>query len=152
MFVMRIFYLFISLLFMSTVSSCCKKPEKLTRQEVLDIINRFDDGWRHKDAKIVDSVLSKQYLYFTQSGHTFDRASLVQTAASSVYQLQTMERQQYTIQLEGNTAVVNTVWKGKGSYHGQEFDDNQRCSITVIKNNGAVKILAEHCTPIKESL
>ncbi|MBI5371801.1 MAG: nuclear transport factor 2 family protein [Sphingobacteriales bacterium] len=149
---MRIFYLLSVLLILEAFSSCCKQPEKLTEQEVLDIINRFDEGWRHKNAKAVDSVLSKQYLYFTQSGHTFDRASLVQTASSSVYQLQTMERQQYAIQLEGNTAVVNTVWKGKGSYHGQVFDDNQRCSITVVKTSGEVKILAEHCTPIKESL
>jgi hypothetical protein len=60
-----------------------------------------------------------------------------------------MEREQLTIQLEGNAAVVNTIWKGKGLYHGEDFNDKQRCSITIVKHNGQVKILAEHCTPIK---
>jgi hypothetical protein len=129
----------------------CHQPSPLTEQEVHDVIKRFDEGWQNKNAKEVDSVLSKKYLYFTQSGHTFDRANLVQTAESSVYQLQTMEREQFTMQIEGNTAVVNTVWKGKGTYHGEKFDDNQRCSITVVKVNDEVKILAEHCTPIKSN-
>jgi hypothetical protein len=60
-----------------------------------------------------------------------------------------MEREAQTILLEGNTAVVNTVWTGKGSYHGQEFNDRQRCSVIIVKNNGQVRILSEHCTPIK---
>jgi len=135
-----IFYLF---------SSCKSKDEVLTEKEVFDIINKFDVGWRTKNSSIVDSVLSEQYLYFTQSGNTFNRVNLLATAGSEVYQLQTMEREQLTIQLEGNAAVVNTIWKGKGLYHGEDFNDKQRCSITIVKHNGQVKILAEHCTPIK---
>ena len=104
-----------------------------------------------KDAKLVDSVLSDKYVYFTQSGHTFDRASLVKTAGSNVYTLQNMERESYTVMLEGNTAVVNTTWQGKGVYHGQNFDDKQRCSITIVKHEGKVKILSEHCTPIRNT-
>ena len=142
-------FLFYVLILIS-VSSCKNKiPAPLTEQEVLNVIHRFDEGWKNKNAKEVDAVLSSQYLYFTQSGNTFDRANLVKTAESSEYQLQTMERENFTMQIEGNTAVVNTVWKGKGSYHGENFDDNQRCSITVVKVNNEVRILAEHCTPIK---
>lgn len=142
-------FLFYILLFVS-VSSCRNKvPDPLTKEEVVEVIRRFDEGWKNKNAKAVDAVLSAQYLYFTQSGNTFDRANLVKTAESSEYQLQTMERENFTMQIEGNTAVVNTVWKGKGSYHGENFDDNQRCSITVVKVNDEVRILAEHCTPIK---
>jgi len=115
----------------------------------MQIISKFDKGWETKDSAMVDAVLSPQYLYFTQSGNTFDRASLVATAASDVYTLQSMEREALTLLLEGNTAVVNTVWKGKGHYHGQPFDDRQRCSITIVKHDGKVRILSEHCTPIR---
>jgi len=144
---MRTLILFAFVIFLN---SCDKAPTPLTEQEVHDVIKRFDEGWQTKNAKEVDAVLSPKYLYFTQSGNTFDRANLVRTAESSVYQLQTMEREQFTMQIEGNTAVVNTVWKGKGSYHGENFDDKQRCSITVVKVNNEVRILAEHCTPIRE--
>lgn len=130
-------------------SNCKSKNELLTENEVYAVINKFDEGWKNKKAELVDSVLSEKYLYFTQSGHTFTRPNIIATAGSSVYELQNMERENLTMQIEGNAAVVNTIWKGKGYYHGEQFNDKQRCSITIVKHDGKVKILAEHCTPIK---
>lgn len=126
----------------------CLPEAVLTEAEVMRVIERFDAGWQNKDPKLVDSVLSEKYLYFTQSGNTFDRANLIATAGSQVYTLQNMKREEVTIQLDGNTAVVNTIWSGKGYYHGQAFNDRQRCSITIVKHRKQVRILAEHCTPI----
>ncbi len=128
--------------------SCSPEPV-LTEAEVMTVIERFDAGWQNKKPKLVDSVLSRNYTYFTQSGNTFDRNSLIATAGSQTYTLQTMQREEVTIHLDGNTAVVNTIWSGKGFYHGQEFNDRQRCSITIVKHKKQVRILAEHCTPIK---
>ena len=124
--------------------------ELLTEEEVMAVISKFDEGWKNKEEAIVDSVLSEHYVYFTQSGYTFDRAKLVATAGSDVYTLQNMERENFVVQIEGNTAVVSTIWKGEGFYHGEQFNDRQRCSVTIVKHNGVVKILAEHCTPIKK--
>ena len=137
------------LLFIAFALGCSKKEKQLTEQEVFAVINRFDEGWRNKNAELVDSVLSEKYLYFTQSGHIFTRSNIVTTAGSDIYELQTMERENLTMQIEGDAAVVNTIWKGKGYYHGEQFNDKQRCSITIVKHDGKVKILAEHCTPIK---
>jgi hypothetical protein len=128
--------------------SCSPEPV-LTEAEVMTVIERFDAGWQNKKPELVDSVLSRNYTYFTQSGNTFDRNSLIATAGSQTYTLQTMQREEVTIHLDGNTAVVNTIWSGKGFYHGQEFNDRQRCSITIVKHKKQVRILAEHCTPIK---
>ena len=124
--------------------------ELLTEEEVMAVIGKFDEGWKNKEEAIVDSVLSEHYVYFTQSGYTFNRAKLVATAGSDVYTLQNMERENFVVQIEGNTAVVSTIWKGEGYYHGEQFNDRQRCSVTIVKHNGEIKILAEHCTPIKK--
>lgn len=126
-----------------------RSTDLLTEKEVTAVMDKFDQGWKEKNATLVDSVLSPHYLYFTQSGKTFTRAALVATAGSSDYSLQTMERDNLNILLEGSVAVVNTIWKGKGVYHGETFDDRQRCSVTVVKLNGQVRILSEHCTPIR---
>ena len=142
----RIFAVF---LFISVLSACRVQDSVLTNDEVIAVITKFDEGWQTKKARIVDSVLSEKYVYYTQSGNVFDRASLVGTAGSDIYTLQTMERENLTVEIEGNTAVVNSVWKGKGIYHGEAFNDRQRCSITIVKHDGKVRILSEHCTPIK---
>jgi Domain of unknown function (DUF4440) len=131
------------------IGQACAQKETLTREEVVAAIQRFDIGWKGKNSKTVDSVLSASYVYYTQSGGVFDRKSVVQTAGSADYKLDTMQREQFEIKIEGNTAVVNTIWNAKGSYFETPFDDRQRCSITLIKKDGRVEILSEHCTLIK---
>jgi hypothetical protein len=151
---MRILFFIFSVFFfvgcVGTVSNKKNIEEVLTEEEVLAVINKFDEGWKNKNKAIVDSVLSEHYVYFTQSGYTFNREKLVATAGSDVYTLQNMERENFIVQLDGNAAVVNTIWKGEGYYHGEQFSDRQRCSVTIVKHKGKVKILAEHCTPIKK--
>lgn len=127
----------------------CKKQTKLTEEEVIYVIKQFDDGWRNKNFKKVDSVLSPVYIYFTQSGGSFSRDSLVQTAGSNTYLLQSMDRCEFVVALYENTAVVSTRWLGKGTYRGIPFDEDQRCSVTIIKKDDKVQILSEHCTPIR---
>ena len=134
------------------LTACCScKPTQapITEDEVIHVINKFDEGWRNKNLQSVDSVLSPAYVYFTQSGGTFSRDSVVATAGESSYQLESMSRSEFVVSLYDNTAVVSTRWKGKGIYRGTPFDEDQRCSIVVIKNNNKVEILSEHYTPIK---
>lgn len=140
-----------SILFLILLSftSCKKKQAPLTEAEVINVIKRFDDGWRNKNLKEVDSVLAPAYIYFTQSGGTFSRDGVVQTAGSSTYTLDSVNRSNIIVQLYENTAVVSTRWKGKGMYRGVPFDEDQRCSIIIVKKGDKVEILSEHCTPIK---
>ena len=139
-----------SIFFLGLISvfySC--KPPAITKEEVIEVINKFDNGWEHKNLHAVDSVLSPSYVYFTQSGSTFSRDSVVNTAGENTYTLRDMSRTEVLITVDGNTAIASTRWKGKGTYRGVPFDEDQRCSITFIKKNGKVEILSEHCTPIK---
>lgn len=132
-------------------SSCIKSTNRLTREEVITVIRCFDEGWQHKNLVLVDSVLAPSYVYFTQSGGVFSRANLVHTAGSPDYSLKRMERMEYDVTLYENTAVVSTRWQGEGMYKGIYFNEDQRCSLTIIKINDKVKILSEHCTPIRPS-
>lgn len=140
---------FLSLILIVFVFTSCLKNRVLTEEEVLTVINKFDSGWRNKNLQQVDSVLAPDYVYFTQSGGVFSREGVVQTAGSPAYTLQRMDRSDFTVQLYDNTAIVSTRWRGRGMYKEQPFDENQRCSITIVKLNGKVQILSEHCTPIK---
>jgi Domain of unknown function (DUF4440) len=135
-------------LFTAILISSCKQQD-ITEQEVMNAINKFDYGWEHKDLKTVDSVLSPKYIYFTQSGGTFSRDSVVTTAGENSYLLERVSRSEFVITTYGNTAVVSTRWKGKGIYRGTPFDEDQRCSVVLVKKDNKVEILSEHCTPVK---
>ena len=137
----------ILLLAITTICSCNK--QYITEAEVIAAIKKFDNGWQNKNLHAVDSVLAPAYIYFTQSGGTFSRDSVVATAGENSYILHDMSRTEFAITLYDNTAIVSTRWKGKGAYRGVPFNEDQRCSITLIKKDGRVEILSEHCTPIK---
>lgn len=143
---------YITAAFLVALTSCARKQSFLTEQEVIDVIKKFDDGWRNKNLTVVDSVLSPKYIYFTQSGGLFIRDSVVQTAGSPSYALEFMTRTGFDVELSENTAVVSTRWRGKGTYKGIPFDEDQRCSITVVKSNGKIQIFSEHCTPIRPAV
>jgi hypothetical protein len=143
--------IFVSLFIIISIFTSCSKKQVLTEKEVLDVIHSFDSGWVNKNLRQVDSVLAPGYIYFTQSGGVFSRDGVVQTAGSPAYTLDSMDRSDFMVELLGNTAIVSTRWRGRGKYHEQAFDENQRCSITVIKQNDKVQIFSEHCTPIKQA-
>ena len=135
-------------LLLVTVAYSCNKQD-ITEAEVINAIKKFDNGWENKNLHAVDSVLAPSYVYFTQSGGTFSRDSVVATAGENAYLLHDMSRTEFHVTLYGNTAIVSTRWKGKGIYRGVPFDEDQRCSIMLIKKDNKVEILSEHCTPIK---
>jgi hypothetical protein len=145
----------ILLLFTLLILATCKQkkavppPPALTKQEAIDAIVKFDDGWRTKDRAAVDSILGPSYIYFTQSGGLFNRDSVVATSGSPDYSLERMTRMEYQVELHGNTAIVATRWQGRGSYRGKTFNEDQRCSLTIIKTGIHIQIFSEHCTPIK---
>lgn len=118
------------------IGQSCNHKEILTKEKVIAAVQRFDNGWKLKNSKTVDSILSASYIYFTQSGGIFDRNNVVHTAGSTDYLLDFVQRQQFDIKIEENTAIVNTVWIGKGTYLNTPFNDSQRCSITLIKKKG----------------
>lgn len=131
----------------SVMSSCSQ--DDITEKEVIATIQKFDFGWEKKNLKTVDSVLAPAYIYFTQSGGTFSRDSVVATAGENSYLLDHVSRSEFVIATYGSTAVVSTRWKGKGIYRGTPFNEDQRCSIVLVKKNNKVEILSEHCTPVK---
>jgi hypothetical protein len=144
----------IVLIFSLALFSCKEQkklppPPPLTKQEVIDAIMKFDDGWRTKNKAAVDSMLGPSYIYFTQSGGLFTRDSVVATSGSPDYSLERMTRMEYQVELQGNTAIVATRWMGKGIYRGKPFNEDQRCSITLIKTGNRIQIYSEHCTPIR---
>lgn len=140
----------LGLLFLTWGMAGCKKNrDSLTEEEAIRVIERFDAGWNNKNFKLVDSVLAPEYVYYTQSGGLFSRDSLVQTAGSDSYLLSRSFRSAFQVKISGNVAVVSTRWEGVGVYRGVPFNEDQRCSITVVKKKGKVQIMSEHCTPIK---
>jgi hypothetical protein len=142
-------------IFLSFILVCCGSPnedgkgEPLTETEVRDFISKYDEIWTRRDTNQMKETMADGYIYFTSNGGTSDRARLIGWfTPADKYKVDTSSRSEITVYVTGNTAIASTRWTGNGSFAGEVFNDDQRCSMVIQKLNGVLWLLSEHCTQI----
>jgi len=117
-------------------------------EDISRIVERYDNAWNHKDTATIERILAPDYVYFSSKGQVTSRQSLIEELLSPNYKLASAERTELKVYLTLDTAVVSSRWKGYGTYDGQEFHDDQRCSIVLARGKQGWLVLSEHCTQI----
>ena len=121
----------------------------LSASEVLTVVREYDAAWLRKDAAVVASILADEFAYFSSTGGVRSREWLLEDLLGHPeYELDHAERGELDVILHGSTAVVSSRWRGVGSYAGEPVDDDQRCSVVVVRQATATRIIMEHCTQI----
>lgn len=67
-----------------------------------------------KEKRVVDSLYSGQYRYFTSVGGISSRARNLEILAADYYKLNTTNRMEIEINIDGNIAIVSSRWQGTG--------------------------------------
>ena len=119
-----------------------------TEKAVRAALDKYDNAWNRKDVKAVSGILDENYIYFSSEGNTTSRARSLEFLASPEYVLTFVERSEVSIFGSGRTMIVNSRWKGKGTYSGGTIDDDERCGLVFTKIQKDWKLLSEHCTQI----
>ena len=121
----------------------------LTEKEVRNFINDYDNMWAKRDTTALKEAMADNYIYFTSVGITTDRKEILGWfVPADKYKVDTAVRSEIDVTIHGNTAIVSSRWIGSGSFDGEKFRDDQRCSLTIQKENGKMKLISEHCTQI----
>src|SRR5580692_12346698 len=140
------FVLVLSLLALCAIASAQGKQTQ--EADIARFIESYDNAWNHKDAAAIERILAPDYVYFSSKGQVRSRQSLLEEFLSPKYNLASAERTELKAYLTLGTAVVSSRWKGHGTYDGQEFHDDQRCSIVLALGKQGWLVLSEHCTQI----
>ena len=134
---------------------CYDKPEKaveeniLTEKEVKDFVNDYDNMWAKRDTIAMKEAISENYIYFTSTGSTSTRDRIISWfTPADKYKVDTAIRSEINVTIHGSIAIVSSRWIGSGSFDGERFSDDQRCSLTIQKEEGKLKLISEHCTQI----
>jgi ketosteroid isomerase-like protein len=117
-------------------------------EDIVQLVERYDNAWNGKDAASVERLLAADYVYFSSKGATQSRQHMLDMLLSPKYALASAERSDLKVYRTSSTAVVSSRWKGRGTYDGQEFRDDQRCSIVLGREKQGWQVLSEHCTQI----
>jgi ketosteroid isomerase-like protein len=118
-----------------------QSPQAIARA----LVEKYDAAWMRKDAAGFAVLLSPDYVYFSSEGKVTDRKGLLEMLASPEYRIDAGSRDEFRTFVSGSVVVVSSRWRGRGSYNGKPFTDDQRCSV-VIAVTPKPTVLAEHCT------
>ncbi len=145
-------FLIIVLLIASCKPSTTKPIDAslVTEQEVKDFITAYDRAWEDRDALKMKEMMDEKYIYFSSTGSTTTREKILGWfTPADKYKMDTAYRNEISIILNGNTAVVSTHWVGNGTFGDMKFNDDQRCGLVIQKLNGKLKLISEHCVQIE---
>src|SRR5215470_1709969 len=145
--------LWLSVLSLLTFGSFClaraqHSGRPSSEDEIRHFIEKYDIAWNHKDPAALKLILAADYVYFGSKGDIRSRQSLLDEFMSPKYQLDSAERSELNVYVTSGTAVVSSRWKGHGTYDGQEFNDDQRCSLALARKKADWLVASEHCTQI----
>lgn len=118
------------------------------RAAVLGLIEKYDHAWNTKDSKTVSDVLGSEYIYFSSTGNLSNRAQTLEFLKSPDYKLTFAERSEVKLYRTGETFVVSSRWKGRGTYNNREINDDQRCGLVFAREMKVWKLVSEHCVQI----
>jgi hypothetical protein len=146
----KIVYAFLIIL----IVSCEQKPQpensnSITEKEALDFIARYDSAWNSKDSATVSQLLGGNYVYFNSLGGLTPREKTLTDLAAPYYKVLAARREELQVVIHENVATISSRWIGNGIWKDGTFNDNQRCGLTLAKNNGKIELIAEHCVEIK---
>ena len=121
----------------------------LTEAEIKNFIAAYDKMWTDRDTTSMRQAIAENYIYFTSTGSTTTRDRIISWfTPADKYKIDTAVRTEINVTINDNIAVVSSRWIGNGSFDGEKFSDDQRCSLTIQKVNGELKLISEHCTQI----
>lgn len=136
---------------LSCVAFCgvsAAQNRRVSDEDIIHLVERYDSAWNSKDAGSVERILAANYIYFTSKGAAQSRQQMLDMMLSPKYALASAERSEMKVYLTSSTAVVSSRWKGHGTYDGQAFHDDERCSIVLGREKQGWQVLSEHCTQI----
>jgi ketosteroid isomerase-like protein len=122
--------------------------KQTTDADIIHLVEGYDNAWNSKDATAVTAILAADYVYFSSKGATESRQHMLDMLLSPKYTMASAQRSEMEVHRTSTTAVVSSRWKGHGTYDGQEFHDDQRCSIVLGREKQGWQVLSEHCTQI----
>jgi ketosteroid isomerase-like protein len=128
------------------VSGCTEAAEP---DAVERAIRAYDTAWNTRDSAAVAAALAPDYVYFSSTGGVTTRDSTLAFLTSPDYRLEAAARAELRVVHESSdAAVVSSRWRGRGTWRGETFVDDQRCSLVLRRSGGRWQILSEHCTQI----
>jgi ketosteroid isomerase-like protein len=119
------------------------------RDDLEMLIAAWHDAWFTKDGTAIAEMMAEDYVYVAPNGAVVDRATILQIVGDPTYGLTGgAHTERIVVMLGESAALVRHRWQGAGTFRGQAFVEDHRCTTICDRSDGQWRIRYEHCSPI----
>jgi len=100
------------------------------------------------DVDAFERLTAPDYTFVTPAGQVWPKAHYVQLMRSGALKSDSYGRDEETVQIHGDTALVIYRSTARGTLNGQVFDSQRRVTTVLMNQDGRWVALARQSTPI----
>jgi ketosteroid isomerase-like protein len=117
-----------------------------SEERIIEMTREYDAAWLRRDTSAVDAALSPGYVYVSSAGEPWPRRRTLELLRSPSYDLTSASRAEVEVHLYDSAAIVVGRWRGEGTYQGEAFRDDQRCTLVWSRHGEEWRVALEQCT------
>jgi len=118
-------------------------PEKVDAE-----ITQLERDWVaaivKKDAAALDRILADDFNGTSPTGSTFPKADAIGELKSGLYVVETMNMDEVSVNVYGNTAVAFTSQQEKSKYNGKDNSGHYHFTNVWVNRDGKWQVVASH--------
>jgi uncharacterized protein (TIGR02246 family) len=122
-----------------------RSTEEAAVHKVVDEIVAAED---RNDADALDRLYVSEYTFVTPAGQIWTKAHYLGLMRSGDLKSGSYSRDEETIRVYGNTAIVIYRSTAQGTLKGQTFNSQRRVTTVLMKQDGVWRALGRQSTPI----
>jgi uncharacterized protein (TIGR02246 family) len=118
--------------------------EEAVHKAVNEIVAAID----RNDADAFDRLSTVDYTFVNPAGKVWNKKQYLELIRSGTLKVESYTRDEESIRLYGNTAVVIYRSTPKGTFKGQELSNERRVTTILVKQEGRWLTAGRQSTPI----
>ena len=139
------FLLFLTLAITAAAQDKAKTPES-DKSMIIALENAWNQAELHHDAGAADAILAETFISVDHHGHLETKAQYIADLKDTSFNPEQISNTDTSVYIYGNTAIVTSAYRTKGTDKGKPFVHHGRFTDTWINLNGNWKCVANQET------
>jgi uncharacterized protein (TIGR02246 family) len=127
-----------------------RSPRSLEEESVHKVIDEIVAAEDRNDADALDRLYVADYTFVTPAGQVWSKAHYLGLMRSGDLKSGSYSRDDESIRVYGDTAVVIYRSSAQGTLKGETFNSQRRVTTVLMKQDGIWRALGRQSTPILE--
>lgn len=119
--------------------------------QLIEIDKRQQRAFVDRDWKVIEEILTDDYVLVTSSGRELTKQDVLRNAATPRTRWEINETSDWKVRVRGDTAILVATLHQKGTDEGQPFDSVVKFSDTYIREQGRWRNVHAHACKLVDS-